>query len=93
MRKTTEQSRSCDTPLARTSHWTRASQAAVAHLNIELGDEVQRGDQLGDIRDRFGDLLARIEAHHTGTVIAHTLKLLVKRGVELVHVAEPLDES
>jgi hypothetical protein len=78
--------------LSRRSTWVRASKSGLLHLEANLGDRVEEGDQLATIFDPFGQRLARLRARHGGIVISHTHLPLVNQGDAIAHVAE-LDQE
>ena len=80
---------------SRSSAWVRASQSGVARIDVEIGETVTNGQQIGTIIDAFGKRLGTIKAKRSGLVIGRTLYPLVNQGDALVHVAslESEDES
>ena len=72
---------------SRSSAWVRASQSGVARIDVEIGESVTEGQQMGTIIDAFGKRLSTIKARRTGLVIGRTLYPLVNQGDALVHVA------
>jgi hypothetical protein len=70
--------------LSRRSTWVRASKSGLLHLEANLGDRVEEGDQLATIFDPFGQRLARLRARHGGIVISHTHLPLVNQGDAIV---------
>lgn len=79
--------------VSRSSSWIRASQSGVARLEIEIGETVIAGQQIGTIIDAFGKRLSTIKAKRAGLVIGRTLYPLVNKGDALVHVASLVDNE
>ena len=75
------------TRFSRRSRWMRASRAGVAHLEVELGEEVRPGKIVALLRDINGDVVGRLRAQRAGIVIGHTLNPLVSRGDAVLHLA------
>lgn len=72
---------------SRSSTWVRANKSGVARLDVEIGERVTEGEQIGTIIDAFGTRLGTIKAKRSGLVIGRTLYPLVNKGDALVHVA------
>lgn len=73
--------------ISRSSAWVRASKSGVARIDVEIGERVEDGEQIGTIIDAFGTRLGTIKAKRSGLVIGRTLYPLVNKGDALVHVA------
>jgi len=73
--------------VSRSSGWVRASKSGVARLDVEIGERVNKGEQIGTIIDAFGKRLGTIKALRSGLVIGRTLYPLVNKGDAMVHVA------
>ena len=69
------------------TRWVRARRAGLMQLDVELGDEVTKGDVIGSISDALGNRAARITAPSSGHIIALNQNPLVSQGDALVHVA------
>ncbi len=78
---------------SRSSSWVRARRSGIALLDAELGEVVQRGQQLGLIHDSVGRRLARVSAPRRGVVIGRVQQPLVNQGDALIHLAEVSDET
>jgi len=80
---------------SRNSGWVRASKSGVARLEVEIGETVEEGEELGTIIDAFGKRLSGIKAKKSGLVIGRTLYPLVNKGDALVHIAvlEPANNA
>lgn len=69
------------------SRWARASQSGIFRLSVHMGDNVDKGTELGVISDPFGDAAKPLKATMPGIVIGHTISPLVHRGDALIHLA------
>ncbi len=78
---------------SRSSSWVRARRSGIALLDAELGEVVQRGQQLGVIHDSVGRRLARVTAPGRGIVIGRVQQPLVNQGDALVHLAGVSDDT
>lgn len=74
--------------ISRRSSWVRAGRSGIAHMEVEMGEIVAKGDTLATLHDPFGKRLGRVNARFDGMVIGHTQYPLVNRGDAMVHVAE-----
>lgn len=72
---------------SRSSRWVRASKSGVARLEVEIGETVESGEEMGVIIDAFGKRLSSIRANRDGLIIGRTLYPLVNKGDALVHIA------
>lgn len=73
---------------SRRSSWIRARRSGIALLDVELGEHVVAGQQLGLVHDSVGKRLSRISTSKTGIVIGHIQHPLVNQGDAVVHIAE-----
>jgi uncharacterized protein len=71
----------------RTTRWVRARRSGLMQLEVDLSDEVTKGDVIGAISDALGNRSARITAPTSGHVIALNQNPLVSQGDALVHLA------
>lgn len=79
---------SFQTPIeVRSTRWVRARRSGLMQLDVELSDEVTKGDVIGSISDALGSRSARITAPSSGHVIAFNQNPLVSQGDALVHLA------
>jgi predicted deacylase len=69
------------------SKWIRASRGGIFHLQVRLGQQVEKKQVLGIITDAFGDTSIRVKASVKGIVIGHTQIPLVNQGDAIVHLA------
>lgn len=74
--------------VSRRSRWVRARRTGLAHIHVELGESVVRGEVIGRIHDTFGHRLSRISAATSGVVIGMNLDPVVNQGDAVVHIAE-----
>ena len=82
-----------DPPLvAHSSKWTRASRSGILHLDVELGDAVDRGTKVGALHDPYGKRLSTISARTSGVVIGRTHSALVNQGDAIIHIAQVEEE-
>lgn len=72
---------------ARRTHWIRAARGGFLHLELTLGQSVERRQPLGFITDTFGDKPIAIRSPHNGWIIGHSHNPLVHPGDALVHIA------
>jgi len=72
----------------RKTTWVRANRSGIAHLEVALRDQVEKGQVLGVMRDTLGDQVSRLRAPTDGIVIGHSTNPLVNRGEAVVHLAE-----
>lgn len=73
--------------IARSSRWVRASRSGIVDCRLALGAEVEKGEQVGVLRDPYGKKLATIKAPTTGMLIGKLQHPLVNRGDAILHVA------
>ncbi len=71
----------------RSTRWVRARRSGLMQLDVELSDEVTKGDAIGSISDALGNRAARITASGSGHIIALNQNPLVSQGDALVHIA------
>lgn len=74
--------------LSHKTSWLRASLSGMLHLEVALGDLVERGQTVATIYDPFGKRLGKISARMDGVIICHSQRPLVNRGDAVLHVAE-----
>ena len=67
--------------------WIRASRSGLLHLEVKLGDKVEKKQRLGVITDAFGETTAKIRSPEYGVVIGHVQNPLVNKGDAIVHLA------
>ena len=79
--------------ISRDSRWIRARRSGISTLDVDVGDQVARGDRLAVIRDAFGATVATAKAPNSGIVIGLTRHPLVNQGDAIIHLAslDPAD--
>ena len=73
--------------IARSSRWVRAARSGIVDCRLALGADVEKGEQVGVLRDPYGKTLARLKAPATGMLIGKLQHPLVNRGDAILHVA------
>jgi predicted deacylase len=73
----------------RTRRWVRAGRSGVCRLDVELGDEVRKGEVLGEISNALGTERSPVRSRASGIVIGRRIHPIVYQGEALVHIAEP----
>jgi hypothetical protein len=72
---------------ARSVRWVRANRSGIFHLDVELGQRVEKGQVLGWLSEPLGDQRRPVPAPSSGIVLAHTNSPLVYQGDALIHLA------
>jgi predicted deacylase len=72
----------------RRSGWVRARGTGMIHLDVDLGQQVDKGERLGGLFDSFGKRVRLVHADRDGIVIGRTEAPVVNRGDAVVHIAE-----
>ncbi|MEA5537178.1 succinylglutamate desuccinylase/aspartoacylase family protein [Crocosphaera sp. XPORK-15E] len=67
--------------------WVRASRSGLLHLEVKLGNKVEKKQRLGIITDAFGETMAKIRSPEQGVVIGHVQNPLVNQGDAIVNLA------
>lgn len=75
------------TRLARSTRWVRAPQGGIFRMDVELGEDVEKGQVLGSISGPSGRNRVRVKASVTGVVMGHAVSPIAHRGDGLVHLA------
>ena len=73
--------------IAASSRWVRAAKSGIVDCRLPLGAEVEKGEQMGVLRDPFGKQLGRLKAPTDGVLVGKLLHPLVNRGDAVLHVA------
>ena len=73
--------------IAASSRWVRAAKSGIVDCRLLLGAEVEKGEQMGVLRDPFGKQLGRLKAPTDGVLVGKLLHPLVNRGDAVLHVA------
>lgn len=71
------------------SGWVRARGSGMLHLEVDLGQRVEKGERLGGLFDSFGKRVRLVHADRTGLVIGRAEAPVVNSGDAVVHIAEP----
>jgi predicted deacylase len=74
--------------VAHSSKWTRASRSGILHLDVELGDRVEKGQRIGGLHDPYGKRLSILKARSSGVVIGRTHSALINQGEAILHLAD-----
>ena len=79
------------TRLSWSSGWVRAGRSGIAHMEVGLGDIVDKRQVLATVHDPFGKRVGTLRARVPGMVIGLTQRPLVNRGDAVAHIAELSD--
>ena len=71
----------------RKTQWVRASISGIFHLQVRLGQTVEKRELLGFITDTFGDTNIKVRSPQAGIVIGHTQNPLVNQGDGIINLA------
>ncbi len=83
-------------PIAsRDEEWIVAHTGGVLHTEVNLGQNVKKGDILGTITDPFGgtDFSEPVKAHQEGIIVGINTSPFIYEGLELFKIATFLDTS
>lgn len=67
--------------------WIRASRSGIFHLEVKLGEQVEKKQILGIITDAFGEISTKVRTTEKGIVIGHTQNPLVNQGDGIINLA------
>lgn len=73
--------------VARQSGWTRATESGFVSHEKQLGDFVEKGDNLATIKDPFGRVLDVVKSHAKGVIIGKQNIPLAQEGEAMYHIA------
>ncbi|NLQ16835.1 succinylglutamate desuccinylase/aspartoacylase family protein [Marinomonas sp. M1K-6] len=73
--------------IARSSSWIRATDSGFTTHIKELGDLVEEGDVLAEIKDPYGDILDQVLCKNGGIIIGKQNIPLVQEGEAMYHIA------
>ncbi|MGO2232764.1 succinylglutamate desuccinylase [Marinomonas sp. UCMA 3892] len=73
--------------IARSSSWIRATDSGFTTHIKELGDLVETGDVLAEIKDPYGDILDKVLCKNGGIIIGKQNIPLVQEGDAMYHIA------
>jgi predicted deacylase len=68
------------------SKWLHTDRDATYHPFIEVGEQVEEGQTIGELRDLFGETLQVLKAPATGPVLFLVTSLAVKKGDPLIGI-------
>jgi len=71
----------------RETKWVRGPSSGIFHLQVKLGQMVEKKELLGFITDTFGDTNIKVRSPQTGIVIGHTQNPLVNQGDGIINLA------
>jgi predicted deacylase len=71
----------------RETKWVRAPISGIFHLQVKLGQTVEKRELLGFITDTFGDTNVKVRSPQAGIVIGHTQNPLVNQGDGIINLA------
>ncbi|MBI1247384.1 deacylase [bacterium] len=77
--------------LIRESKWVRAKRSGIVRLEVELGDSVTTGQEIGLITDVFGDDPQKLKAPYSGIIIGQSNNPVAHQGDGIVHVGRLSD--
>ena len=66
--------------------WMYSSTAATYHPLVRVGEQVQEGRPVGELRDVFGDTVEKLDAPASGTVLFLVTSLAVRKGDPLLAI-------
>ena len=69
--------------------WTRTDISATYHPTVAVGEDVQEGQVVGELRDIFGETLRTIRAQASGVVVFLVTSLAVRAGDPLLGIGVP----
>jgi len=73
--------------VANTSAWMRATASGIVNNLKNLGDQVEKGDELATIGDPFGAIFNSVLASRSGIIIGKQNIPLVQQGDAMFHIA------
>jgi predicted deacylase len=74
------------TVLLRNNHWMTSDHTGCWYPAVQAGEQVAKGQPLGELRDYFGETLARITAPADGVVLFRVTSLAVDAGDPLLAI-------
>ncbi|MFQ5523364.1 MAG: succinylglutamate desuccinylase/aspartoacylase family protein [Acidimicrobiia bacterium] len=74
------------TTLLRRTHWVRARRGGIADIQVNLGEQVKKGQPIALISDAFGIRPTTVKSPVDGWVVARALRPIVISGDPLVHI-------
>ena len=74
------------TVLLRNNHWMTSEHTGCWYPAVQAGEQVTKGQPLGELRDYFGETLARVEAPADGVVLFRVTSLAIDAGDPLLAI-------
>lgn len=74
--------------IARSSSWVRATDSGFTSHKKELGDHVEKGDLLAEIKDPYGNIIDTVLSNSKGIIIGKQNIPLVQEGEAMYHIAQ-----
>ena len=71
----------------RETKWVRGLSSGIFHLQVKLGQTVEKRELLGFITDTFGDTNIKVRSPQAGIVIGHTQNPLINQGDGIINLA------
>jgi len=87
LNKRKSRSSSVEPFVARQGGWTRATESGFVSHEKQLGDFVEKGDNLATIKDPFGRVLDVVKSHAKGVIIGKQNIPLAQEGEAMYHIA------
>lgn len=69
--------------------WLRTDVSATYHPNVAVGDQVEEGQVIGELRDLFGETIRELPSPGSGVVLFLVTSLAVREGDPLLGVGVP----
>ncbi len=73
--------------VANNTAWTRANCSGIVKNLKQLGDYVQKNDELAEIGSPFGDIIDKVRTNRSGIIIGQQNIPLVQEGDAMFHIA------
>lgn len=87
LNKTRAKSNKVEPFVARESGWVRATDSGFVSHKKQLGDHVEKGECLADIKDPFGKMLDTVNSNAKGIIIGKQNIPLAQEGEAMYHIA------
>ena len=68
-------------------HWLRSEVEGLYYPAVQVGDQVSKGDAVGEITDVFGHVLQPVQAPGDGTALFVVTSLAINPGDPLLAIA------
>ncbi len=73
--------------VCRDYHWVRTDVATTFHPGVRVGDDVTDGQEIGELRDVFGETIRTVRSPASGVVMFAVTSLAVREGEPLFGIA------